>query len=342
MKDAGLFLPSVYDAEGSAGTGALMREERFSSKAAEKIPGVRRSERAYLAAMDSLRTQAWDSYMRDLTAEGARPGKQTLSALADWVNVSTGRGTVPILDRTVTGRKVVAALNTTLWSPRAMASRFNLISPYRLARNLASPATRDIAFLQLRDSMRAVATLGTTMALLSRVPGVKVGVNPYKSDWGKVTVGRTSYDLVDGVPSTARFVARMSRAFYTEAEGRKVPEHVSPESLAREFLRRRLSPMGQTVADYATGKTLDGNKPALTNEAREALVPFVLEEMYKGWLDAGGSSAGDVMSGKQFKTGFKGAAKGLPSAAGIPSSTYPKRGHTDAGGPFDLSDIIEH
>lgn len=99
-------------------------------------------------------------------------------------------------------------------------------------------------------------------------------------------------------------------------------------------LRRRLSPSGRVVADYATGKTLEGDRPALSNELRDLLTPFTLEEMYKGWLDAGGSSVGDTLTGgKPFRTGFKGAARGLPSAAGIPSATYPK---------LNLEGIVEH
>jgi hypothetical protein len=56
---------------------------------------------------------------------------------------------------------------------------------------------------------------------------------------------------------------------------------------------------------------------------------------------------GDVLAGdKDFKTGFKGALKGLPSAVGVPASTYGRRGRygepvDPAGVRFDLSDIAE-
>lgn len=59
--------------------------------------------------------------------------------------------------------------------------------------------------------------------------------------------------------------------------------------------------------------------------------------MYKGWLDAGGSSVSDAVDGgKQFKTGFRGAAKGLPSAFGVPSTTY-RPG--DSAGPDSQSEF---
>ena len=69
-------------------------------------------------------------------------------------------------------------------------------------------------------------------------------------------------------------------------------------------------------------------------------MPFVVDEMYKGWLDAGGSSVSDTLDGgKPFRTGFKGTVKGLPSAVGIPSSTYKRRGQE--GEPSDSSDAPE-
>jgi hypothetical protein len=330
MRDSGLFLPSTYDVEMAGHAPAAMREERFASNVAEKIPGVRRSSRAHSAAMDSLRVQAWDNYTKAL-AKNPSVTDDTYKALADLINVTTGRGTIPILDRSATGRKIVTLLNNPLWSPRAMASRFNMLSPYRLIENSINPATRPVALLQLKDSMRALMTVGTTMGLLSQVPGVEVGLNPFGKNWGKVSIGNTHYDLVDGVPATARYVAQMSRAFYQMARDKKPQRGQDPTSLTKDFLRRRLSPSGQVVADYATGKTVQGDPFSYSGAARDLAVPFVLDGLYQAWLDAGGSSVGDVVSGKPVKTAFRGALKGVPSVVGIPSSTYEEH-HSDRGG----------
>lgn len=133
MREAGLFMPSTLDVAGGGGEGALMREEAFASRVADRVPGVRSvvrpSERGYLAAMDATRAQAVETYLKDLfgTAEtdlkDADP--RTLKALASFVNISTGRGEVPILDRFDWGRKAVAAANNVLFSPRALAARAN-------------------------------------------------------------------------------------------------------------------------------------------------------------------------------------------------------------------------
>lgn len=80
-----------------------------------------------------------------------------------------------------------------------------------------------------------------------------------------------------------------------------------------------------------------GEKTITSQSASDLLTPFTLEEMYKAWVDAGGSSVGDTLGGKEFGTGFTGAVKGLPAAVGVPTRTSPKRGE-----PLDLSGIVEH
>jgi hypothetical protein len=319
-----LFLPSVKDVEYAGRAPAVLREEGFASAVAEKLPGVRRSSRGYMAAMDSLRVQAWDWYMRDL-AGNPTVNRDTLKAVGDLVNITTGRGQFPILDRSQLGKRIIAALNNPLWSPRSMAARFNVLSPYRLIENSINPATRPVALLQLRDSARALSTVGTTMALLSQVPGVKVGLNPFGKDWGKVVVGHTRYDLVDGVPATARYVAQMSRAFYQMAHDKQPQRGQDPTALTKDFLRRRLSPSAQVAVSAYTGKTVEGEPFSYSGAARDLAVPFVVDGMYQAWLDAGGSSVADVAKGKPVKTAFRGALRGVPSVIGIPSGTYRER-----------------
>jgi hypothetical protein len=293
--------------------------------------------------MDSIRSQVVEHYLITLYGpemDLSKADPETLKALAEMVNVTTGRGVVPVLDRFAWGRSAVTAANNFLWSPRAMASRFNLVSPYRFIMNAANPATRPVAALQAADSMRAALTVGGSLAPLSLVPGIRVNLNPYKPGWGMVKVGNTEYDLLDGVPSTVKYAAQVGQALYRHADGKPpVTRHGQEQTvynLTKDFLRKRLSPSAQVAAEAVTGKDAMGEKTTASQMASDLLTPFTLEEMYKAWVDAGGSSVSDTLQGKEFKTGFKGAVEGLPSAVGIPTRTYPKRGES-----LDLSDIAE-
>lgn len=183
-------------------------EEPFASKYAKKIPGLAASDRAYSVALDSLRVQAWDLYSEDLARAFPRGvPDEAYRAAAELVNISTGRGVVPVLDRFEAGKKIVNFLNLPLFSPRNLAGKFNVISPRRVIANAMRPETRPVAKIQMREALRGLGSLAVTMGLLDLIPGVAVGFNPFRSDFGKVTVGRAHYDLTGGVGPSVRYLA---------------------------------------------------------------------------------------------------------------------------------------
>jgi len=331
MSDAGLYMPSVDDVTLGDAIPFGAREERFASRLADEIPGLRRivrpSERAYLTAQDSMRAQAVENFLRnhfagpdgDLSAiDFSKINPRVLRAAARDINILSGRGVVPILDRYETGRKIVAALNNPLWSPRALSARLNLISPYRFVMNAANPATRPVAWQQAATAMRALTTLGVTAGLVSLIPGVKFELNPYHAGFGKLSVGDTHYDLLDGIPSTAVFVAKMAKAFYLQQKGETPKKGQEPYSLAADFFRRRESPAGKVYHDAVTGKDANGKPFTLTGAARDLFLQFTIESLYDGWKDSG----------------LWGAVKGLPAIGGVPSSVYKlKKGKRGRGEP---------
>jgi hypothetical protein len=300
-----------------------IREEPFASGLARKIPGVRASDRAYSAALDSVRVQAWDNYVASV-AENPNVTDDTYKAIGELVNISTGRGVVPVLDRTALGRKFVNALNVPFFSPRNTASKFNLISPVRVVKNALNPATRPVAYLQMRDAVRGLGTLGTTLGL-AHVAGLDVGLNPFHNDFGKLRVGHAVYDLTGGESATTRYVAQMGRSFYSAARGKALPKGHAPTDLTLHYLRSQLQPAAGVVADWKAGKTFEGKAFTYSGAAADLVVPFVVDDMYKGWLDAGGSSVGDVLAGKDFKPAVGGAARCVPGVFGVGVNFYEKK-----------------
>jgi hypothetical protein len=310
MNDSGLFLSSV----------GPEAEEAFASNLAQKIPGVRASDRAYSAALDSIRTQAWDNYVSSLP-ERLRDNQRTLKAVSELINISTGRGVVPVLDRSAFGKKVIDALNVPFFSPRNTASKFNLISPARLVKDMASAETRPVALLQLRDASRGLASLGTTLGLL-HVAGLDVGLDPRSSDFGKVRVGKAVYDLTGGEGYTVRYLARMARTAGMTARGRKVKPHETLEALTRRYLRTQLQPLAAGVVDVVLGEDVQGRKVTTAGAALDLFVPFVVDDVIKGFQ----------------AEGLLGAAKAAPGVLGVGVNFYdqPKEGKGAHGSPVEV------
>jgi hypothetical protein len=295
MNESGLFLSCV----------GPEAEEAFASKLAQKIPGVRASDRAYSAALDSVRTQAWSNYV-EAVAKNPNTTPETYKAIAELVNISTGRGVVPILDRSALGKKIINALNVPFFSPRNTASKFNLISPRRIVANMLDPATRPVAYLQLRDATRGLATLGTTLGLM-HFAGLDAGLNPFSSDFGKVRVGKAVYDLT-GEGYTVRYLAQMARTAVNETRGKKARKGASLTELTTRYLRTQLQPATGAAVDWWTGKTIEGKPVTSASAALDMITPFVVEDVIKGFQ----------------AEGWLGAVKATPGVLGVGVNFYDK------------------
>ncbi len=327
MQDSGLYLSHV-------GAGP---EEVFTSGLAQRIPGVAASDRAYSAALDSIRLSAWDNYTSSLPAH-LRDNSEMLKAVAELVNVSTGRGVVPILDRFAAGRKLVELANIPFWSPRNMAGKFNVLSPVRVVRNMVDPATRPVAWLQARDAFRGLTMAGTTLGL-AHLAGLDAGLNPFKPDFGKVRLGdKVVVDLTGGEGFTVRYLAQMAQSF-ADIEAGRTPKK-TPAELTGHYLRSQLQPSAAVGVDFTTGErfgsTKQNPKPFTYGEAAADLtVPFVVESVYDGWVASGGStlgeidesgSRGDFLRGdfSKVKAGFKYTPASLLSVLGLGVGFYEK------------------
>jgi len=331
MREAGLYLASPQELAGRVPR--ELREEAFASGLARRTPGVRQSNRAYAAALDTLRLRAWDEYTRRIKAD-PKATRDTYRAAAEFINITTGRGVVPVLDRSELGRKIVSFLNLPLFSPRRFASRLNLLSPARLVGNALDPSLRPVAKIQAKEAARFLGTMGMTYALLEMVPGVEVGWNPFEAGFGKVRVGsRTVYDLSGGEAYAVQTAAQIADSLRRISKGERVPARRAPWALAQDYARRQLSPSGKVAADWVTGETQDGEPFSASGAARDLAVPMVVEGVYEGWVEGGGSSLWDVdrvlstrvgdddgLLGRRdfgrLSTGFVGAASALPGVLG--------------------------
>ncbi len=164
------------------------REEAVMSTWAEKVPGVRRSNRAYTAFLNKLRADTFDNLIKDTGSFGAdvKTNLPLARSLAEFVNVATGRGNLGALE------KAAVPLNTLLFSPRLMAARLKMLDPRFYI--MGPPAVRKEAV----KSLFAIAALGNTITQLGKMAGGEVSNDPNSSDFGKLKVGNTRIDPYAG------------------------------------------------------------------------------------------------------------------------------------------------
>ncbi|HEY9405799.1 MAG TPA: hypothetical protein VIQ24_24325 [Pyrinomonadaceae bacterium] len=266
-ESSGLYLASIKQGE-----------ETFGSHFAEKIPGVAASQRAYEATLDSLRSNAFDLYAIQLTKAGVTDPK-AYKDIARWVNVATGRGELGRLE------PLADVLNLPLFSPRLLASKFNVISPVRYMR--MHPAARKVA---LKEMFRASGSLAVTHGL-AKLAGADVDLNPFSGGFGTIEADGTSYDLSGGRLRALRFAAQLSDSFNRQLKGLSVKDDRKPAALVEKFFRAYLSPAAALGLDAYTGTEFNGRDFEWSPRQLKRLAPFVAKEMFEAYQNAGAMGA---------------------------------------------------
>lgn len=231
------------------------REEVFMSRLAEKIPGfgklAQRSNRAYTSFLNKLRADTFEDLVQNSNVFFSEGGKQKVDMaiakdLAGFVNNSTGRGNLGALE------KHAASLNATLFSPRLMASRLQMLNPRNYI--TGSPAARK----EYLKSFLAMATIGNTVTGLTKLSGVgDVGKDPNSSDFGKIKIGNTRIDPWAGFQQYGVAANRLLRPSWASAEGMgmHIPDNSGIAPL--DDIAGVMNEGGQRVTSSTSGKEFD-------------------------------------------------------------------------------------
>jgi hypothetical protein len=265
MKDADL---ALTDLSGNLSS----REEAFMSNLVEKIPVagrlVRASNRAHVGYLNRLRADTFDSLIRD----GAELGidwannPNGLRELGNFLNFATGRGNLPGMIKSA-----APLLNGVFFSPRLISSRIRALNPKYY---LETPFIKDPAVRFVRkEATKSLLTMGgilMTVLTLASMAGADVELDPRSSDFSKIKVGNTRYEITGGFSPYARLVARLITGVTKTASGKeiKLGEDFGAKTgldVVEDFFHSKESPIASFVTDWLRGSDVVGNKFELTN-----------------------------------------------------------------------------
>jgi signal transduction histidine kinase len=220
------------------------REESMQSTWAEKVPGVRGSNRAYIAFLNNLRADVFDSLIRDAERAGLEPrfNDVLLKEIGSYINNATGRGSLGNFERTAVG------LNGLFFSPRLIASRLQMMNP----RNYLF--TNKFVRKQYLKSLLGLAGAWATFAGLAKFAGAEVSMNPTSADFGKIKVGNTRLDPAGGFQQYLVLMARLATGKFTSSTtgqsyqmGQKFGGNTRYDTLVN-FFTNKLAPVPHTAA----------------------------------------------------------------------------------------------
>jgi hypothetical protein len=267
-------------------------EENFMSRVAERIPGVKQSQRAYVSFLNKLRADSFDAMANAMDGKDGAASEVQLKALANYVNVATGRGQLGYME------PAGAALSTVFFSPRNLVSRFQLIAGQPLYHGDAK--TR----VAIGKEYAKFATgLGFLYLLAAYGLGEEIEKDPRSSDFGKIKVGDTRIDPLAGLSQATVLLARMWTGKTKKGSGLIVPirgEDVpygqdDTADVLANFVRSKLSPALGTGINIAAGKNAVGEPVTVTSAVADMAIPLALGDVGKT-MEANGLTKGAIIS----------------------------------------------
>lgn len=253
------------------------REEDFQSNLAEKIPGVRISNRAYSGFLNKLRADMFDKYVEQLSKAGIEPDNDLLAGLGRFINSATGRAELP-------GplQSMAPQLNAAFFSPRLIQSRVNMLNP-NFYQKLPAPVRKEAIKSMIAMGTILSLTVGAVAAMFP--DEVEVELDLRSSDFGKIKADNTRFDLGGGFlqyltfgARTAAWLAGQPAVKTSSGDVRELGADGLTQQrygkLAVTFFRNKLSPNASFVVDYTLEENAKGEPFELGTALSSRLIPM--------------------------------------------------------------------
>ncbi len=236
------------------------KEEQFiGNRLVSWVPGVTRSNRAYVGFLNKLRSDTFDSLVQSIKTTGidVENNDILLKQIAGFVNNATGRGGGELITRHI------ETLNAVAFSPRLIASRVQMLNP----QNYLDPRINAQVRKEYWKSMAAMTATGNTILGLARLAGADVNTDPTNSDFGKIRIGDTRVDVWGGFQQYFTLGTRMAPKFL------RAVNDVSPFPPVN-FGARTSSGSGETV-DLGEGAPWQNKERVALDFAQSKMNPII-------------------------------------------------------------------
>jgi hypothetical protein len=320
LHDAG-----VYISGGSHDIG--MREEQFATDLVQWLakdgwPGIRQvfqvvrgSERAYVAALTSIRYQYFKLLHENLT-HGGNSTHEERQAIGNMINVSTGRGDVG------TAANFAQWINALFFAPRYVLSRFQYfygqpLWKLRKAEGLTAAQKKTLAKQFAKEYGRFAVSATALMGMLYLAFGddddFEISMDVDSADFMKPRFGDTRVDFFSGLAQQTRILGRTAKTILERAD---IIEK-GDKSLFRpgfgmsdfydtwtRFMRTKFSPIFTTPINLLSGTDVAGQEyggerfisaKTAKDVAEDVLLPLSMEDVYKA-MEKEGYDKGTIYS----------------------------------------------
>lgn len=261
-------------------------EEQFPTHLPSKIPIIGRfytaSEAAYTGFVYRMRADIFDKYIKIAETAGIDiRDKGELESIGKLVNSLTGRGHLGAAE------KVAGTVNNVFFSPRFLKSNIDFLTLHAFDKDFGT--INPIKYKEWNFSRKAsaenlvkvIAGTASVLAIASIIKPGSVELDPRSSNFGKIKIGNTTFDVSGGMASILTLAARLLTLSSKSALTGKVNKLNSGKYGAQtgtdvivNFTEGKLSPAAGIMRDILKGEDYNGNKPTFLNEANNLFTPL--------------------------------------------------------------------
>lgn len=250
-----------------------LNEEAFPNSLPEKIPlfgGLyKASEDAYNGFLRRMRADVADKLVGVAENQGVDlSGKNELASIGLLVNSLTGRGNQGLFG------KLPKEVNSLLFSPKFLQSQIDVLTMH--AGQEMSPFARKQA---AKNLLKVVGGTALVMAIAKTLMPDSVELDPRGSDFGKVKVGDTRFDISGGMSSLVTLAARLITQSSKSTSGVVAPlgsgfGQQNGMDVVMTFLENKAAPLTSLVMDLVNQSDRLGNPLTLGGELANFVVPL--------------------------------------------------------------------
>lgn len=257
-------------------------EDQFPSSLPEKIPGLRRaykaSEAAFTAFQYRMRADVFDKYMEIAEKSGVDLADPVqLESIGKLVNSLTARGHLGPLE------PAANVTNAVFFSARKLKSDFDFLTAHQLQGDV-TPFVRKQAAINL---VKVISGTAAILAVARAADPKSVEMDPRSSDFGKIRVKDTRFDVTGGMGSLVTLAARLATMSSKSTTTAKVTPlnqggfGRSGTDVVYSFFENKLSPAGSLVKDMLKGHDFDGNPITVQGEVGNLLLPLPITNIHE-------------------------------------------------------------
>lgn len=240
-------------------------EEQFPTSLPGRIPGVGRvfkaSESAFTGSAIMMRTGVYDLLEKTARKNGVEINDEWIKDQGNLINSVTARGKGKITESEVT--------RLLLWAPKMLKGNIDVLTAHAGGAGLKTPFARKQAWANLAKIV--AETVGAVVIINALRPDT-VETNPQSSDFLKIKIGDTRFDITAGKASIITLVARLLTG-RTKTQSGDIKKINSGEfgsstlfDVGLNFLVNKTTPMTRTVIDFLRGTDFKYDKTTVKGE----------------------------------------------------------------------------